>query len=391
MGRHGENIHKRSDGRWEARFIQGYNNEGKAHYRYLYGKSYLEVKRKKQEALQKLNDIESDHHDLNKYTFRQLTDEWLMSREQFVKASTYVHYKNIINNHFLPAFGEKIICEITQAQVEQFLLDQFTSGRKDGTGGLSRKTVLDMKAILKLILEYGEKKGHKTISKFSFTLPATSNKSLSTLSKQEQECLEKILYLKEEPFYIGILISLYTGLRIGEVCALQWKDINFKEGVLNINKTLLRIQNAHPDTLEKTKIVIEKPKTLCSYRTIPLSDFLLTILYEEKQNDEIYLLTGKSQYMEPRLFLNKYKKVLKKAGLKNYTYHTLRHTFATRCIENNVDIKSLSEIMGHSNVNITMQRYVHPSLELKRAQLNKLLPSSFCSQKKSQTPHILSI
>lgn len=380
MARHGENIHKRKDGRWEARYIQGYNKDGRAQYRYLYGKSYQEVKKKKQEAMQEISLAAKIPVDLRKCTFQQMAEEWLLSKKQTVKASTYAHYVNMVENHLIAELGQDYMQEITQDKLERFLLDKLSSGRMDGNGGLSHKTVSDIKTILKLILAYAERKGFKGLSSIQLSLPTVKNKPIKTLSRQEQEKLEYFLYERSEPFHLGILISLYTGLRIGEVCALQWKDFNFEEGTLYVNKTLIRIQDIEPGAATKTKVLIEKPKTQCSCRIIPLPDFLLIYLKEKNQKQENYLLTASQNYMEPRVYLEKYKKSLKTAGIKNYTYHALRHTFATRCVENNVDIKSLSEIMGHSNVNITMQRYVHPSLELKREQINKLSSIIICGQ-----------
>lgn len=380
MARHGENIHKRKDGRWEARYIQGYNKDGKAHYRYLYGKSYQEVKKKKQEAMQQIAFITKIPIDLRKCTFQQMADEWLLLKKPTVKPSTYAHYVNIVENHLIANLGYYYMQEITQDKLEQFLLKELSCGRMDGTGGLSYKTVYDIKTILKLILSYAERKGFKGLSSIQLSLPSIKSKPIQTLTRQEQETLEHFLYEKSEPFYLGILLSLYTGLRIGEICALQWKDFNFEEGTLCVNKTLIRIQDIEPDAVAKTKVLIEKPKTQCSSRIIPLPDFLLVYLKKRLQNPENYLLTSNQSYIEPRVYLDKYKKVLKDAGIKNYNYHALRHTFATRCVENNVDIKSLSEIMGHSNVNITMQRYVHPSLDTKRAQINKLSSIVICGQ-----------
>ncbi|MDO4943466.1 MAG: tyrosine-type recombinase/integrase, partial [Lachnospiraceae bacterium] len=134
----------------------------------------------------------------------------------------------------------------------------------------------------------------------------------------------------------------------------------------------------------KTKIIIERPKTACSIRKIPLSDYFLSWLEQYRKAPEIYIVTGSSYYIEPRNYYLKYKKLMKKCSLEQYNYHALRHTFATRCVEHDFDIKSLSEILGHSDVSTTMKRYVHPSLDLKRKHMQKLCSQSFCSQNCSQ-------
>ena len=180
------------------------------------------------------------------------------------------------------------------------------------------------------------------------------------------------------------MLALYGGLRIGEICALQWKDFNFEEGTVSVSKTIIRIKNTENNAVTKTKVIIQEPKTEHSKRIIPLPDVLLPYYIEAKKEETDFILTNAERFMEPRVFLEHYKKILKKSGVKNYTFHALRHTFATRCVENNFDIKTLSEIMGHSNISITMQRYVHPSLEQKRVQMNKLSLTINQSQKSGQ-------
>ena len=176
----------------------------------------------------------------------------------------------------------------------------------------------------------------------------------------------------QNPFHLGILLTLYSGLRIGEICALQWQDFDFRNGTIMISKTLYRIQTENPDNNQKTKIIIESPKTESSIRVIPLPSFILNICINNCGKNQCYVLTGTEKYMEPRLCLKKFKNILKELGFSNYTFHTLRHTFATRCVENGFDVKSLSEILGHSNINTTMQRYVHPSLEFKQRNMDRL-------------------
>ena len=208
----------------------------------------------------------------------------------------------------------------------------------------------------------------------------------------EQEQLEQILFHNPEPLKIGILIALYGGLRIGELCALQWGNLHLETGTVTVNRTLIRIRDLAPNALRKTKLLIDHPKTESSNRIIPLPSFIIDLLREHRQNDESYLLTGTFMYLEPRTCREKYKKILEKAGLRPFTFHALRHTFATRCIESNFDVKSLSEILGHSNISTTLQRYVHPSLELKREQMERLEKISIWGQKNGrEKPELLEI
>lgn len=285
----------------------------------------------------------------------------------------YICYVNSLEKHILPELEELFIEQVTTLRLEQFLMEKLHNGRLDGRGGLSSKTVADLRGVLRLILEYAQTHGCPDLD---VRLPKVSGYTLKiqTLSHFEQQQLERFLFASAEPINLGILLSLYGGLRIGEVCALQWGDFQFQSGTVTVRKTLLRIRDLTPEAPAKTKLLLETPKTQCSNRIIPLPDFILAYFSLHQRAPNAYLLTGTPHFMEPRICLIKYKRVLAEAGVKDYTFHALRHTFATRCVENGVDIKSLSEIMGHASITITMQRYVHPSMELKRSQINKLTP-----------------
>lgn len=386
MGRHGENIRKRADGRWEARYIQHYNADGKAVYRYIYGKTYQEAKQKRKSAMAETVTAPKDSGLSLKVSFRQLAEEWLLSKKVHVKQSTYANYANLIKKHLLPELGNIYISALTTQSIEQFLQKKLLHGRLDGKGGLSNKTVSDLRSLLKLILHYGKKSGYFCPSDLNFSTPTGHPPKIEVFDRSELKKLEQVLLAELKPLHLGILIALYGGLRIGEICALQWKDFHLEEGTVSVHKTLIRIIDTEKDSSKKTKVLIEKPKTEWSNRIIPLPDAILPYFKEAERNPEDYILTGKEQFMEPRVCLENYKKILKKAEIKDHTFHALRHTFATRCVENGFDIKSLSEIMGHSNISITMQRYVHPSMEQKRVQMNKLSLSVIHGQNCGQKP-----
>ncbi|MFR0985310.1 MAG: site-specific integrase [Frisingicoccus sp.] len=192
------------------------------------------------------------------------------------------------------------------------------------------------------------------------------------MSRKEQEKLCQYLYSDLNACNIGILISLFTGLRVGEICALRWEDISISEQTIHICRTMQRIQDKSGKN-GRTKIVVTTPKSPCSIRTIPIPEELMQILISFQTSRTGYFLTGSCQkYMEPRTMQNRFKAALKNCSVSNANYHALRHTFATRCVELGFDVKSLSEILGHANVNITMNRYVHPSMELKKANMQRL-------------------
>lgn len=376
MGRRGENIRKRKDGRWEARIIYGYDINGKAKYRSVYGKSYLEVKEKRNDLLSTIltNQYKHDSHtNKQKIRFSQVASEWLMTKKESVKESSYIHYKNMIDRHISPSLGNLYISSLTADIIDDFLRERLYNGRLDHKGGLSPKTVTDIRSILILIIDYANEQKYPLCINRKLFYPRIHKPATKVLSIEEQLRFENHLYQNlSDPFNLGLLITLYSGMRIGEICALQWKDIDFHCGTISIHKTVLRIQNLDADNRKKTKIIIERPKTEFSIRIIPIPTFLLNICKDYKKDGHLYILTGTTKYMEPRSCLNKYKKILRILAINNYDFHTLRHTFATRCIENGFDPKSLSEILGHSNINTTLQRYVHPSMATKKEQMERL-------------------
>ncbi|WP_368304907.1 site-specific integrase [Mediterraneibacter gnavus] len=197
-------------------------------------------------------------------------------------------------------------------------------------------------------------------------------KPMRVLNKAEQRQLCEYILKRPEACSIGILVCMFTGLRIGEICALRWEDISFSDQSIYIHHTLQRIQ-MHRGHGAKTEVIVTTPKSSCSIRKIPLPDEILEILVLNKKASSGYVLTNDEyKFIEPRTMQNKFKKILKAAGIENANFHALRHTFATRCVELGFDVKSLSEILGHATVNITMNRYVHPTYEMKKENMKKL-------------------
>ena len=386
MARHGENIRKRTDGRWEARIMYRDNPEGKTKCKYVYGKTYSEAKRKKTEILASVQNKTYKQKVQSNITFSRAAKEWLNARKSMIKESTYVCYANIIEKHLLPKLGALYMDQLCTETIEQFLAEKKEHGRLSDGGALSGKTVADLKAVIRQIVSYAA--SHNMCSERNIQMPAVKYTlpQVTVLTRQEQATLEQELFSEPNPLYMGILISLYAGLRIGEVCALQWKSFDTVNGTLTVDKTIMRIKNLDEESLFKTKLIIEKPKTQCSIRTIPLPDVIRRYLEQNQKKEDYYVITGTAKPMEPRVCLEQYKRLLKRLDIKSYSFHTLRHTFATRCVEIGFDMKSLSEIMGHSSVSITMQRYVHPSMELKKSQMNRMAALMIQSQKCGQNP-----
>jgi len=212
---------------------------------------------------------------------------------------------------------------------------------------------------------------------FSFkdiVLPKIPKKEIRILSREEEKRLISLLTQKENRYSLGILLALFTGMRIGEVCALRWRDISLSQQMIQVNATIQRIKNTDLCGGERTKILVDSPKSTSSIRCIPLTTFTTALLQKYKCDDpNAFLLSGSAnRCVEPRglqYYLKKYTTMLDLAGVH---FHTLRHTFASRCAEVAFEIKSLSEVLGHSDPKITLERYIHPSLECKRTNMEKL-------------------
>ena len=345
----GENICKRKDGRWEARVIKGYNEKGRAIYAYFYGYSYNEVKNKVY------------HKDTQ---FCILLDLWLERKKIRLKKSSYIKYFNLINKHIKIPIGDFKLIDINNAMLNPYIAEKYKNG-------LSEKTLKDIIAIIKSVLRFAKEENFLYETPIiNIIFPREKTKNMRILSKDEQKALEVYLLKDMNTSKLGVLLCLYTGLRIGEICSLKWKDI--LNNTLTVKSTMQRIQTL--DISKKTEVIITEPKSNCSLRTIPLPNFLANRLEVFRPNEQdAFLLTGKVEnYIEPRTYHNHFKSYISAAGIKNANFHSIRHTFATRCVEVGFEIKSLSEILGHSNITITLNRYVHPSFDLKQNNMNKL-------------------
>ncbi len=365
MSKKGENIYKRKDGRWEARYIKDRDLNGKAKYGYCYAKTYHEVKEKVNHI--KVNLIKDGVYESKKQNklLSHYCDQWLLLKRSTIKQSTYVKYALVIEKWIKPSLGNIVISKINSIVIEQFSYDLIHKYN------LSIKTVKDILSLLHSIIKYCTKFVPK-LKQIDIIYPKAEYKVMRVLTRSEQKILIDYLLTDLNPCKFGVLFTLYTGLRIGEICALQWKNINLDDGLVFINATMLRIQDFESNSHTKTKIIITDPKSFSSSRVIPLSDYILNLCNQFKADNEAYVLTGTNKYLEPRTLQNKFSKYCKECNLEGVHFHTLRHTFATRCIEVDFEIKSLSEILGHANTQITLQRYVHSSLDLKRDNIRKL-------------------
>ena len=372
MPRKGENIFYRKDGRWEGRYKKG-AKDGKTQYGFVFGKTYEEAKATRDAAKAAFESrmVSPPFANAPPDSFRLLSDEWLQFLKPQIKTSSLNKYANVLDSFLIPEFGSLSITAINRNLVLSMITRLLHTGRKDGAG-LSPKTVSSIYSVLKNVLDYAVREKKIQVSDIRNIPIKQSQKQLRVLSNTEQRVLSLYLLDHLTPCHLGILVCLYTGLRLGEICALKWKDISFCEQELYVSRAMQRIQCLH-DREQRTEIQISVPKSSCSVRRIPLPDELFQLLVKERKEDEAYILTGTGdKFIEPRTLQNHFHSVLKECNISNAHFHSLRHTFATRCVELGFDVKSLSEILGHSSVNITMNRYVHPSKELKQRNMNML-------------------
>lgn len=285
--------------------------------------------------------------------YKQLLHTWLADQEVYKKGGTYTVYYNVAHNQILPHLGNMDVDQIDSEILQDFVLGQLDHGRVDGKGGIAKSYADSIISVLKLSLNRKD---------LEIRLPYNPPKEVEIFDKSDQIAL--INHLQTEISYknFGILLAIHTGIRIGELCALKWSDINFDCQLLRINKTMSRLYTKK----DGSRLVITSPKSKASIRTIPLNKWIMQFAVLLRGEPDEYLLTGRTQHIEPNKYRLFYNRVLRELDLPHHKFHALRHTFATRCIECGCDYKSLSQLLGHSNVAITMSMYVHPQLELKR-------------------------
>ena len=367
MSKKGENIYKRKDGRWEARYLKKDAYSGIARYGYCYGKTYGEAKEKVTRAKAGLADYRSASERGGKKTFACYCDEWLLLKRSKVTKSTFVKYGTILEKHIKPEFGKRQAEIFSEVQIEQFSYGLLHKKN------LSPKTVKDILVVLHSVLSYVQKQ-NGSLKSVDIVYPKEEPKEMRVLSCEEQRRFKSYLLADMDTCKFGVFLALSTGLRLGELCALTWADISLQDETIQVRKTMQRRRATEHAEDGKTAIVIGNPKSGTSSRIIPLNqDITALCRLWKSDNPAAYILTGEERrYMEPRTLQYRMKQYAEACGLDGVHFHTLRHSFATRCVEVGFELKSLSEILGHSSPRITLERYVHSSLELKRENMNKL-------------------
>lgn len=302
--------------------------------------------------------------------YEEWLDIWMEKERFFIKESTYATYTNIIENHLKPVLGKKKINNITNEDLQNFIILKLSTSKKNLEKGLALKTVKDMTVLIKNTLKTATQNKLMPFQNFQCKFPSSFSKShLKTFSVEEQKILFKYLINNQNSKNLGILLCLQTGLRLGEICGLQWQDINLEKSTLTICRTLQKIYIKEKNK-SYSKTIISTPKTKTSNRIIPLNIDFINLIKPFQQNKNNYFITNSTNYLKPHCYRYYYQKLLHFLNLPKLKFHSLRHTFATQAVELGIDCKTISEILGHANMNTTLNLYVHPKTEYKRKCLD---------------------
>lgn len=363
MARRGENIYKRKDGRWEGRYIQGRKANGKVRYGYVYAYSYKEIKEKLMERklLLKRNDPEQVDFEGTVSTW---IDYWLDMINDTVKVSTYNSYKNKLERYVKPYIGHSLLKELSSEQINQMI--------KSLSEQLATSSIRTVCQIVKSCLREAEKR--RLTNNYIFEdvqLPKVNKRRIRTLSLKERQLIIKLA--EEDAYGFPIILSLETGMRIGEIAGLKWKDIDFVSKTLTVSRTLQRLQT-FSDKGKKTALLEGSPKTQMSRRVLPLSTKMINYLKRLKQDsvgDYVVNIQGKP--MEPRTITNHFKRIVAGTTLTSTSFHSLRHSFATRCLECGISVAAISSLLGHTSVKLTLDIYTNTTLSEERRAVEILV------------------
>lgn len=349
MAKHGINIYRRRDGRWEGRYSAGRSDSGRIKYKSVYGRTYRGVKSALM-AIKSGSDRAAQGVD-----FADIIDKWECGVVNTVKPSTFANYQTKINKHILPYFQGVKYEQVTAEKINEFITDKINSG-------LSAGYVANIVALIKSIANYAAMNFECTDKIANVPLPRSyGTREIKTISADDKTRIRQYIFAHPTMSNCGILLAMATGVRIGELCALKWSDVDIDKKILSVRRTAQRVS-----TGSGTELVVLPPKTKTSQRDIPLPDFVVPMLRKFKSSDDYYILSGNQNITDPRTMQNRFRRLLEQAGAERVNFHVLRHTFATDCVAAGCDVKTLSEILGHSSTGVTLSRYIHPSMQSKK-------------------------
>lgn len=366
MCRHGENIYKRKDGRYEGRYVIGKTAQGKTRFGYVYGYQYMEVRSKLAEHKAALAHTLSESSGRCRITLREWMQHWIENELLgSVKDSSYQTYRTQVNRHILPALGGLYLSQFTPA-----LAYEFTENLR--AAGLSGNTIKGVFRLLSAAMRFALDEGIiKKNPCRKLKIRQGEQAEQRVLSRSEQE---KVRLAADERGDLPVLLSLYTGMRLGEVSALKWTDVDWEKKTITVRRTAQRVAQGRNEQGRRTLLVIGSPKSRRSHRVLPVPDFLLVKLknlFSSGANSE-FIFGASAHAAEPRMLQRRFSRLMKAIGLTGVHFHTLRHSFATRLLELGVDIQTVSALLGHSSARTTLDFYGH-SLPERRRQAIALL------------------
>ena len=352
------NLYQRKDGRFESRIPNGKRPDGKRAFIYV-------LARTKEQCIERVRAIcqQKQPQGYCGLTVAELCAEWQRVMQHQIKESTAANYAMKIERHIMPSFGDKVISSVTAEHMYSFI----DSKREEG---LSSRYIADIVVLMKTVAKYAVRTYQIPYPFAGIVVPKKKSPSVKLLDEAEQRSLQQYLKTHPDRGALGTALSMTTGVRIGELCPLQWKDLDLEKRILTVTKTMQRIQC--PSAAGRTRLIITDPKSESSRRQIPIPDCMMPLLHKFKGEPNEYLLTGTDRPIEPRTMQYRFQAILKNAKIPSVHFHALRHIFATNCIKLGFDVKSLSELLGHSSVEITLNRYVHSSFDQKRAYMERV-------------------
>lgn len=292
-------------------------------------------------------------------TTEKLMREWLIYRfGDRLKARTYSRYSEMINLHIIPALGERDAEGLARRDIIAFLAGEKKHGNKRSGGGLSASSINTMLCVLKLAFDYAcEMEYTENNPCAGIKRTGTDSRRVEAFSTGEQIAVEKAVEASGDIRLHGIVLCLYTGLRIGELLGLTWEDVDLENGIITVNKTVYRGK----DDAGRGCLVVDRPKTKASNRLIPLPDYVIRMLEEDlRRTGSRFVVPGKGgERMPVRTYQHLFRRLTERADVPRKGFHALRHTFATRAVESGMDIRTLADIMGHQNASVTLNRYAH--------------------------------
>ncbi len=376
MPKRGENIYKRRDGRWEGRITySAYLQEGRK-YQSVYGKTYGEVKRKLDEAKQE----KCFTCGRCTVTMKEAVNIWYADKREEWKEGTYAVYRQTVEKYIIPHLGGLPLYKINNQVMAEFA----AKVRRQNEGQrLSNVYLFYICGVVQRVMTHIQKRTGESLEIPANPVSVERRSKMELPEIRELSVLENYLLKNtEDDTCLGILTALHTGLRIGELCALTWKDIDLETAILHIRSSIQRVRD-YDSPGKKTRLAIMTPKTSCSVRDIPIPPVLLDALSSCRKDFSCKLVSGvRGDWMDPRTLQYRFQKILEECGISHFNFHMLRHAFATRCMEKGFDSKSLSEILGHSSIQITLNLYVHSTLQRKRC-LMSLVDSYSCDENRA--------